>query len=114
MLIAGNTATLDDGAAHITQGCKLTSYVGGSLLDGGFYLNKANRHGGAIQAGFGAEIYLYGDQKCTTIPITICNGNNNKPNTFYDNQADSNSNNDGNGGAIYATGSGTKVLATNV
>jgi len=114
MLVFANTATYDGGGAQVTQGCQFTSYVGGSLLDGGFYLNKANRHGGGIDASFGAKIDLFGDLKCSDFPFVICNGNNNHPNTFYDNQADNDNNNDGDGGAVYATGSNTKVTATNV
>ncbi len=115
MIVIGNNAVTNGGGAYITQGCQLTSYVGGSLLDGGFYVNKANRHGGGIYASGGANISLIGERRCSNVgPITFCSGNNTHPNTFYDNTADNNVDNDGNGGAVYATGNSTKVTATNV
>lgn len=116
MIVAGNNAVTNGGGAYITQGCQLTSYVGGSLLDGGgFYVNKADRHGGGIYASGGANISLIGERRCSNVgPITFCSGNNTQPNTFYDNTADNNVDNDGNGGAVYATGNSTKVTATNV
>jgi hypothetical protein len=121
--VYSNTATAGDGGgALIENGCVLTAYQGTQDLNlfgddyRGFALNNATGHGGGLAVLSGATANLYGRNTCVPFnQLWLCLfGNNTEPVSMFFNTADSDDNGNGDGGAIYASGLGTQVLAENV
>jgi len=121
--VYSNTATVGDGGgALIENGCVFTTYQGTQDLNlfgddyRGFALNNATGHGGGLAVLSGATANLYGRNTCVPFnQFWLCLfGNNTEPVSMFFNTADSDDNGTGDGGAIYASGSGTQVLAENV
>src|SRR5690606_2732834 len=102
-------------------GCNVSSYMGGSTKDGNFSIgsgilsNDATEHGGGIYVASGAKVYLNGNQYCGEFNNEIvCYGNNTDSVQFLANHADSDENDVGYGGGVYASGINTAIYANNV
>lgn len=109
-----NQATSSDGGgAMLINGCEMTSYVGSlfSVPTIGIGLNLAAEHGGGVALSGGSRLSLIGARICGSVFPFFCVGNNDSPATVSLNVADSDDDSTGNGGGIYAAGSGTVVDA---
>ncbi len=109
------------GGAYIADGCHFTSYIGGITdiglagIGSGINGNMAIQDGGGIYAASGAKVYLNGNQYCAEFNNELfCYGNNTDSVQFLANHADSDENEVGYGGGIYATGIDTAIYANNV
>jgi len=103
----------DGGGARVTNGCAFTSLSGrapGGIDFRGMINNSATGHGGAIAASNGARINLFGSVVCG---IGICFGSNETSVNLSNNNADSDNDQIGFGGGIYATGADTIISLTN-
>ncbi len=116
-VVLNDADSLDGGGALLVNGCGMTSYMGstGGLLGfRGFAGNNANENGGGIAVKSGSRLTLLGDQFCLPFFPFSCVGNNEFAVEILNNNADSDDNNSGNGGGIYATGAGTVVDALTI
>jgi len=121
--VYNNKATAGDGGgALIAGGCEFTTYQGTQDLNlfgddfRGFNFNSATGHGGGLAVLAGSKANLYGRNTCVPFQqFWLClYGNNSEPVSMFFNSADFDDDDNGNGGAIYASGLGTEVLAENV
>lgn len=88
--VSNNASRLDGGGVY-AEDCRFAS-------SGSIFLNSARRNGGGIHASRGAKVDLTGEHVTSLVQ----------------NRADSNGDAAGDGGAIFATGEGTDVIAENV
>lgn len=101
----------EGGGAYLGDACMLTMYAGTKLywIDiSGISANKATGNGGGVSLTTDSTLNLIGHQYCTS----SCVGNNTSPASMVANQADSDLDNNGAGGAIFAMAS--QVNAFNV
>jgi len=102
--IIGNKASLNGGGVYLTNACEMELNTGeyGQFESSfvGIRQNKAANHGGGIFLKSASNIALI--------------GKNNKVVNVSANIADSDQDNFGNGGGIYATGVGTTISASNI
>ena len=102
--VFNNSAVDDGGGLYLIEGCSMKMHTGRfQFIEGdfrGITLNKAGRNGGGVYLASGASAMLTasGDQ--------VVN--------ISSNQADSDDDQEGNGGGIYATGIGTSVAGQNI
>ncbi len=104
----------DGGGILIEAGCVLTSYIGrpypvGFLDLRGIVSNTATGNGGGLAVRSGGTAFLNGGLFC----FFFCLGDNTRPANIDFNTADSDGNNDGFGGGIYATDPNTTVNLLN-
>lgn len=93
------------GGAFISSGCSFSMYSAGMVS------NTSNADGGGLHASNGARINLVGRKVCNN---GTCLGDDVRPVRFNNNTADSDTSDQGNGGAIYITGATTLVEASQV
>ncbi|MBL4661833.1 MAG: hypothetical protein JKY19_15850 [Alcanivoracaceae bacterium] len=93
------------GGAYIISGCNFSMYSAGMVQ------NMAKSDGGGLYVGDGARAFLIGREVCSA---GTCLGDNIRPVRFNANQADSDSSGQGNGGAVYITGSSTFVSMSQI
>jgi len=116
-----NTATNGDGGGVLVDvGCTFTSYSGrpenASFGDvRGIGSNEATGHGGGIAATGGSSVFLNGGLGDSFSPFLCfnCIGNNISPVNVNGNTADSDGDEIGFGGGIYAADAGTQVTLLN-
>ncbi|VAW46576.1 hypothetical protein MNBD_GAMMA02-954 [hydrothermal vent metagenome] len=113
--IKQNVSTGDGGGVYVGDGCRFTSYVGSNdtgafgFDERGILQNTATNHGGGIFATGGGIVNLIGTQFC----FFGCFGYDSEPVSVRFNTADSDGDDAGEGGGIYATGANTTVNVTN-
>lgn len=113
--IYNNNATTGAGL-RAYDGCTINYYGRGRINH-----NDASQDGGGIAVatpdlnqepdGQGGKVFLYGYQVCNQ---GGCRGNNDHPIHIHNNRADDDQNNEGDGGAVHVTGTGSIVEAYNV
>jgi len=113
--IAANHATNGDGGGlYVGSGCNFFGTSGSYNLGGvdfnGIVLNSATGDGGGVYVSSGGRVNLDGARRC---PLNFCEGNNDSNVRVSGNIADSDDDNDGSGGGIYAKGLDTQVDLTN-
>lgn len=109
--IFGNQVVLrDGGGVELLAGCSMILFSGqdpDNLIDfRGIINNTSVRHGGGVYAANGSQF--------TAIGFFFLAGNNDAPATVRANTADSDNNDEGNGGGIYLTGANTSAGLYNI
>lgn len=121
--IYSNAATDGSGGGILLDnGCEMTTYQGSQNVqifgsdNRGINFNTATEHGGGIAVLGGAKATLLGRNSCFPFNNSwLCLwGNNVEPISLVLNVADYDDNSSGDGGAVYADGAGSEVIAENV
>ncbi|MEZ5471314.1 MAG: hypothetical protein R3E90_05990 [Marinicella sp.] len=116
-IIAFNEATNGSGGGvYITNDCFFSSLSGTtdfiSAEYGGIHDNKASRHGGGVAIHDSGTAYFSGTTLCNLLSDN-CSGNTTQPVNINNNEADSNQDELGLGGGIYASGSNAHLELIN-
>jgi hypothetical protein len=98
------------GGLYLSQGCTASLFAGSSTNMDQFGIsgNVSETNGGGVFLNDGAKLYIYGQEFCF---FNVCFGDATQPVNISNNQAHDHHVYDfyGNGGGIYAAGSGTSV-----